>query len=199
LDWCDAIILWKSHGSGSLKWAGDPNKEIAMNEDANTDQPQGTQPVKEHEWLQQLVGEWTWESECYMGPDKPWMKSAGTESVRSLGGLWVILEGSGAMPDGDQYSSIMTLGYDLTPKKYVGTWIGSMMSRLWVYDITLAPSGDELWMEAEGPSMADVDKLGLYRDVITIKSPKHRILSGNFKSEDGKWTNFMVTHYHRVK
>lgn len=170
-----------------------------MSDETTVDQQQmGTQPVKEHEWLQQLVGEWTWDCEMNMGPDKPKEKSNGAESVRSLGGLWVILEGTGAMPDGDQYTSVMTLGYDLTPKKYVGTWIGSMMSRLWVYDITMAPSGDELWMDAEGPSMADVEKLGQYRDIITIKSRDHRILSGNYKNEAGEWTNFMVTNYHRV-
>lgn len=174
-----------------------------MSEDAATDQQlpehSNTQPTKEHEWLQQLVGEWTYESEFWAGPDQPGSKTSGTESVRSLGGLWVILEGRGEMPDGDEYTSLMTLGYDLTPQKYVGTWIGSMMSHLWVYDITMAPSGDELWMDGEGPDMTDVEKLGQYRDILTVKSPDHRILSGNYKNAAGEWTNFMITHYHRVK
>ena len=26
-----------------------------------------TEPQKEHQWLQKLVGEWTYESECSMG------------------------------------------------------------------------------------------------------------------------------------
>jgi len=159
----------------------------------------GTQPVKEHEWLQQLVGDWTYESEVCMDPDQPRQKFTGTESVRSLGGLWVILEGRGTMPDGSASTTIMSLGYDLTPKKYVGTWIGSMMSRLWVYDITMAPSGDELWMEGEGPDMADQEKLATYRDVITIKSPDHRMLCSYAKGADGGWTEFVTTHYHRVK
>ena len=45
------------------------------------------QPQKEHQWLQKLVGEWTYEIEATMEPDQPPVKSTGTETVRSLGGL----------------------------------------------------------------------------------------------------------------
>ncbi|MGH8526826.1 MAG: DUF1579 family protein, partial [Gammaproteobacteria bacterium] len=40
------------------------------------------EPQKEHQWLQKLVGEWTFESDCGMGPGKPNEKFKGTESVR---------------------------------------------------------------------------------------------------------------------
>ncbi len=46
------------------------------------------EPQKEHQWLQKLVGEWTYESEAEMGPGKPAEKFKGTESVRSLDGKW---------------------------------------------------------------------------------------------------------------
>ena len=52
------------------------------------------QPSAEHYWLQKLVGEWTSESECVMGPDQPPMKATGKETVRSVGGLWTIGEGT---------------------------------------------------------------------------------------------------------
>ena len=58
-------------------------------------------PQKEHAWLQNLVGEWTSEMECVMGPDQPPIKNKGIESVRSISGLWTMGEGSGQMPDGD--------------------------------------------------------------------------------------------------
>ena len=54
---------------------------------------QTPEPQKEHQWLQQLVGKWTSETECSMGPDQPAMKTNGKETVRSLGGLWTIGEG----------------------------------------------------------------------------------------------------------
>ena len=44
-----------------------------------------TEPQKEHQWLQKLVGEWTCESEATMEPGKPPERFKGTESVRSLG------------------------------------------------------------------------------------------------------------------
>jgi Protein of unknown function (DUF1579) len=29
------------------------------------------EPQAEHQWLQQLAGDWTTEAECAMGPDQP--------------------------------------------------------------------------------------------------------------------------------
>ena len=66
------------------------------------------EPQKQHQWLQSLVGEWTYESECSMGPDKPRQKFKGSESVRSLGGLWVLCEGQGEMPGGGSATMLMT-------------------------------------------------------------------------------------------
>jgi hypothetical protein len=37
---------------------------------------------KEHQWLQKIVGECTYEVEAIMGSDKPVEKFAGSESVR---------------------------------------------------------------------------------------------------------------------
>ena len=59
-----------------------------------------TEPQKEHAWLQQLVGEWTFEVEATMEPGKPPEHFRGTERVRSLGGLWIVAEGEGEMPGG---------------------------------------------------------------------------------------------------
>ena len=50
------------------------------------------EPQKEHQWLHKLVGEWTSEAETSMGPGKPPEKFEASESVRSLGGLWVLCE-----------------------------------------------------------------------------------------------------------
>lgn len=86
------------------------------------------EPQKEHQWLHQLVGEWTYETECVMGPDKPPEKFKGSETVRLLGGLWVQCEGTGEMPGGGMATTIMTLGYDPQKKYYVGTFVASMMT-----------------------------------------------------------------------
>jgi hypothetical protein len=154
-------------------------------------------PEPQHAFLQQLVGEWTYDCEAHMGPDKPAEKMSGTESVRSLGGLWIIGEGKGKMPDGEGCTMILTLGYDPALKKYVGTWIGSMMSRLWVYDVTV--DGNTINMESDGPAFDDPTRTVRFRDSIEIKSPDLRTFTSSFVGDDGKRFNFMTSEYRRQK
>jgi hypothetical protein len=68
------------------------------------------EPQKQHQWLHKLIGEWTFETEATMAPGEPPIKFKGTESVRSLGGVWVLCEGQGEMPGGGIGLTIMTLG-----------------------------------------------------------------------------------------
>jgi uncharacterized protein DUF1579 len=88
------------------------------------------EPQMEHHWLQKLVGEWTYEAEALMEPGKSPEKCKGTESVRSLGGLWILAEGQCEMPGGGAATMILTLGYDPQKKRYAGTWVDSMMTHL---------------------------------------------------------------------
>jgi hypothetical protein len=92
------------------------------------------EPQKEHQWLKQLVGEWTYEHECAPGPDLTPVKLTGTDTVRSLGGLWVLCEGKGEMPGGGIAQTLMTIGYDPAKKHYVGSFVASMMTFLWIYE-----------------------------------------------------------------
>ncbi len=158
-----------------------------------------TEPREEHHWLQQLVGEWTYEIEGTCEPGKPPEKSQGSESVRSLGGLWVLCEGRGDMPGGGVASTLMTLGYDPGKERYVGTWIGSMMDHLWIYDGTLDTARKALTLNSEGPSFSAEGKLAQYRDVIEFKSDDHRVLTSHVLGEDGTWHGFMTAHYRRKK
>lgn len=155
------------------------------------------EPQDEHQWLQRLVGEWTSEAEMNMTPDDPPVKTKGTESVRSLGGLWILAEGQGEMPGGGSATMMMTLGYDPQKKRYLGTWVGSMMTHMWVYDGVLDGTGNVLTLDTEGPSMAGDGKMSKYQDVIEFKSDEYRILSSQVLGEDGKWNRFMTAHYRR--
>lgn len=157
------------------------------------------EPQKEHEWLQQLVGEWEYEHEASCAPDQPKQKFTGTDSVRSLGGLWVVCTGRGEMPGGGAAEVIMSLGYDPVKKRFVGTFIGSMMTNLWVYEGELDSAGTTLTLDTVGPRFDDPTKMIRYQDVIEIKSPDHRTLSSQMIGEDGKWHRFMEAHYRRKK
>ncbi|MBL8889977.1 MAG: DUF1579 domain-containing protein [Planctomycetaceae bacterium] len=155
------------------------------------------QPTSEHQWLSKLVGEWVFESSCSMGPDQPAMLTKGRETVRSLGGLWTIGEANMGSTESDG-RSIMTLGYDPTKKKFVGTFIASMMTHLWPYEGTLDQSGKILTLDSEGPSFATEGAYAKYQDSIEFVDDNHRILSSRMLLPDGQWVAFMEAHYHRV-
>jgi hypothetical protein len=162
------------------------------------------EPQKEHCWLQKLIGEWTYEHEANMGPDKPPQKLTGTESVRSLGGLWVLLEGQGECPGHGIGRTLMTLGYDPAKKRYIGAWVGSMMTHMWIYNGQLDPTGKVLTLDCEGPSWTPEGKIvegktAKYQDIIEFKSDDHRVLRSQSLGDDGKWTQFMEAHYRRRK
>ena len=68
----------------------------------------------------------------------------------------MIAEGRGQMPGGGTGTTVMTLGYDSARQRFVGTFIASMMTHLWVYKGVLNDAGTELTLETEGPVVVDV-------------------------------------------
>ena len=153
--------------------------------------------TKEHEWLQQLVGDWTAEMTCSMGPDQSPTITTGSESVRSLGGVWTLGQGQGECPDGSPVTSLMTLGFDPAKGRFVGSFIASVMSMIWHYDGALAADGRSLVLDTEGPSMAGDGSMARYQDTIAFLSPEHRTLTSRALGPDGQWTEFMTAHYRR--
>ena len=150
---------------------------------------------KEHLWLSKLVGDWGFEAECLMGPDQPPVKTTGTCTGRSLGGLWTLIEGEGDCPDGTTARSIITLGYDPQKKRFVGTFIASMMTHLWPYEGTL--QGNVLTLDSEGPSFSGNGTMAKYQDIVELVDGDHWILKSRMPGEDDKWVEFMTAHYRR--
>ncbi len=157
-----------------------------------------TEPTEQHRWLDRLVGEWAFESECVMGPDQPPMTGKGTERVRKLGDLWIVCEGEGSVPGCDQMSSLMTLGYDPMKERFVGNWIGSPMAYLFVYEGELSADGGTLPLNTIGPSFDDPAKLAKYQDVIEMHPDGRRVLHSQLLKDDGSTMRFMTATYTRV-
>lgn len=151
-------------------------------------------PQKEHEWLKQLEGEWVTEGEAIMAPGQPAIKTKGTESVRPLGGFWSVNEMKVECM-GMPVTGLMTVGYDIQKKKYVGSWVCSAGDMFCKYEGTL--DGQVLTLETEGPNPA-TGKLVKMKDVIEIKDKDHRILKSSML-EDGKWVTFMTLTSTRKK
>jgi len=160
--------------------------------------PELPKPQKEHEWLKQFEGEWESLSEATAVPGQEPMKCKGTMSSKMLGAFWVVSDVKGDMM-GVQVNAIQTIGYDPQAKKYVGTWVDSMMNYLWKYEGTVDKSGKILTLEAEGPNMMVAGKLSKYRDVYEFKSKDEIATKSEMLGDDGKWVNFMKGTVKRKK
>lgn len=157
----------------------------------------GTKPQAEHEWLKKLIGEWRVETEMTM-PNGESSSAKGSETVKSLGGLWAFGEGNGSMPDGSTMEYRTALGYDVSFKEYRGCWFASMSSHLWKYTGSLSADGRVMTLSCTGPHMEKDGETANYRDVIEIIDENHRTLTSYGQDENGDWQQFMKAQYTRV-
>lgn len=150
-------------------------------------------PQAEHGFLERMVGSWKVTSNS-MGHSEVW-----TETCRSLNGVWFVAEGNGDMPDGGgPATTVLTLGYDPAKGRYIGTWFGTMMNHLWVYDGEVSDDGKTLSLYTTGPDFAEPGKMGDYREQITFTDNDHRTFTSSAKQSDGSWKQFMQADYQRV-
>jgi hypothetical protein len=77
------------------------------------------------------------------------------------------------------------------------TWVGSMMTHLWVYDGVLDAAGKVLNLDTVGPDMSG--GMAKFQDVYEFKSNDHRVLTSHMLGADGKWSSFMTANYWRKK
>ncbi|OYX13793.1 MAG: hypothetical protein B7Z15_06105 [Rhizobiales bacterium 32-66-8] len=156
-----------------------------------------SEPQPEHAWLKKLIGAWTFEETWVMGQDQPPTVSAGTETVRMLGELWVVSEARRAAIDGVPADSFLTLGFDPARGRFVGTFVATMMSSLWIYEGSLDGDGRVLTLDTEGPSFTGDGTLTRYRDIITCADADNRTLTSEALLPDGSWFNFLTSRYRR--
>ncbi len=153
-------------------------------------------PQAEHQWLEQLIGDWKFEHDCQM-PDGTTSKTPGSMSCRSLGGLWVICESNGESAEGESWSSIMTLGFDSKQNQYVGTFVGSMMANIWPYQGVVDASGKRLPLDSEGPKFGGSGRCK-YRDTIEIIDKDNWLFISELQDDDGQWVRFMTGKHIRA-
>ena len=167
----------------------DPQHEAMM---------KAAEPKPEHAWLHKLIGEWEYEMDAE-APGMPPVKLRGTGVTRAVGELWTVSDGEGDMPGGGRSHMVTTLGYDKQKGRFVGTWLGSMMTYLWVYDGFLDADQRVLTLESVGPSMTKEGEMAQYRDIITVIDDDYHTMTGNFLGDDGEWHQMMEMHFRRKK
>lgn len=158
-------------------------------------------PVKEHEWLKQFEGEWTWTSETPAGEGQPAVKCEGRESSKMLGGFWLNTEGVGQYGSETAHSRT-TLGYDPQKKTYIGTVVVSMDSTLWVYSSgEVDATGKKLSLHCEGPNVMTMDPTShvKYLETHEFKDADTRVFTSSIEQADGKLQPIMTVNYSRVK
>jgi hypothetical protein len=158
----------------------------------------GTKPIREHEWLRHLIGEWRVENEMTMAPGQPKVKSEGRETVKDLGGLWAVAEGESKMPGGGSMTYYATLGYDVSFKKYRGCWFASVSSHLWVQEGQLSADGKVLTLNCVGPNMTKDGETANYRFDFEIIDNNNRTMTEYGQDDSGGWQEFIKSHYTRV-
>ncbi len=155
-------------------------------------------PTPEHEWLMQLIGAWTYENVCDGGPGEPEIRSTGSEVVSKFGDLWVQGLMEGEMPGCGMMQAIMTLGFDPAKGKFIGTWIGSIMASMFVYEGELDAARRTLTLDTTGPSFTDPAQMANYQDIVTLRDDGARELRSQFQQDDGSWCEFMRAVYTRA-
>ena len=155
-------------------------------------------PKPEHAWLQKLVGEWDTDAEMVMAPNQPPVRCKGTETVRSLGGFWVVSEMRCDM-GGAPMTGVMTVGYDAAGKRYVGTWVCSMCDQMCKYEGAVDSAGKALTLHCDGPSPLDPAKRVKMKDVLELADADTRVLTSYLQGDDGKWVRFMTMTAKRKK
>lgn len=154
------------------------------------------EPSKEHQWLQQLVGEWTFESIAQGAPDDPPFLTSGTTSFRTLGDVWVVGNMVEQQEHGPHYN-IISLGYDPAKDRFVGTFISSMMPQLWVYEGELDAAANRLVLNSDGPSMDGSGGVAHFQDIVEIPGPNTYIMRSQAEGPDG-WVEFMKMTFTRT-
>lgn len=159
--------------------------------------PEMPQPVAEHAWLERLVGEWETEIEMFVPGQDP-MTGKGRETVRAVGGFWVVSEQQSEMM-GQPFTGLLTLGYDAAGKQYIGTWVDSMSGALWTYHGALNASQNTLTLSTEGFCPANPGELSQFKEVLELKDQNHKIFTSSIQGPDGEWTPVMRIQYRRVR
>lgn len=156
--------------------------------------PPPAEPQEQHRWLHRMVGAWAFDGEM---PGQPGQTFSGTETVRSLNGLWIVGEGENALPEGGSMDTLVTLGFDPAKDAFVGSFVCSAFTHMWLYRGRLEEGGKRLVLGTEGPSM-EGDGLTAYEDIVTLEDADHRTLTSRMRAKDGQWREVVSMRYRRL-
>jgi hypothetical protein len=128
-------------------------------------------PGPEHGILMEMVGRWNVDCTYFMGPGEP-MKTQATETIEAVGAFWTVSLFDAEFM-GQPFQGRCVMGFDQKRGKWVGTWIDSMSSHLFVMEGDMDPGTKALEMHCEGPAPM-TGELIPYRNVSSIREDGKR-------------------------
>ena len=149
--------------------------------------------LEQHAWLQRFAGKWNVSSQMLQPGSDP-VTWESEETVRKLGELWITSETTAY-----GFTSIQTLGYDPQKKAFVGSYVDTMQTTMWLFTGKLDEDRTVLTLESEGPSMSDPNETGKYRELHERVTDDHKRVTHQTLGEDGSWTTYMIVDSHRSK
>lgn len=143
-----------------------------------------------HDWLDQLIGEWTFHSVSV--PPDPQYDRTGSETVTRRG-AWIVIE---PIEDASEADSRFQLAFNPETGKVTGDFVHWAHPTLWTYEGGVEADG-RLHLKSRGPSMEVGGQMTDYDDVFEIASPDERRLRSRVVGQDGQMADFMITTYRR--
>jgi len=155
-------------------------------------------PGKQHEALKYFEGTWDATAKFMTEPGKPMAESKGSEKAELiLGGFWLSFEYKGEMM-GMSFTGRGTMGYDQQKQKYVGTWIDSMKSGLFLSEGKADEQFKVFTMMAQGYCDSEGKAITM-KQVYEIKDQDTYTLSFLTPNPDGKEMTTGTIEYKRRK
>ncbi len=162
---------------------------------------QGHEPPKpdpQHEALKYFEGTWDATAKFLGDPEKPMPESKGTEKAEMiLGGYWLSSEYKGEMM-GTPFTGRGTMGYDEHKQKYIGTWIDSLSSGLYVSEGSADKDGKVFTMICQGFCDCEGKSITI-KQVYEIKDHDTWKMSFLAPNPDGKEVTTGTIEYKRRK
>ena len=150
----------------------------------------------EHKLLERLAGEWNFEKQLVSADGtKSQSLGTGTISAELVGGFFVVQRWSGKVYGAD-YKASQMLGYDITQKKYTGSWIDSSMSYRWDLSGTVDEKSRELTIGTSGPGPNG--GTCTFRERYQFPSADLITVVGEMQKGD-KWVPFITTRLTRKR
>ena len=136
------------------------------------------------DWLDQVVGEWTFEGRSV--PDDSAQVRTGFERVTRQG-AWIVIDGEGYR---------FQLATDTATGRVTGDFVHWEYPQLWTYDGAVEADG-RLHLLSRGPDMKGQGSETEYDDIFEIVSADERRSIGRVMAADGAWQDFSRTTYRR--